>query len=317
MNHQYIKDFMYGTTVASCYILQDFRVGTTKNDTKYLSATLKDNSGTISAKLWSYCDSVSANDVGKIVFVEGSVDIYQNNPQIVLSGIRSITLNDMEGLDDLSALVPMAPIDVDDEMHSISWTIYSMTDEDYKAICQEMINRYEKKFRVFPAAKSVHHSFRSGLLMHTTNMLILAEYIADIYKTHVNRDLLLAGVLLHDIGKIKEFTVSELGLVTDYSIDGKLMGHAIICAEEITEIADKLGTPEEKVRLLKHLILSHHGKPEHGAAVVPVCLEAELLSCIDMLDSRVEIYSEATANISPGEFSPRVYALDKQVLKHQ
>lgn len=317
MNHQYIKDFMYGTTVASCYILQDFRVGTTKNDTKYLSATLKDNSGTISAKLWSYCDSVNANDVGKIVFVEGSVDIYQNNPQIVLSGIRSITLDDMEGLDDLSALVPMAPIDVDDEMHSISWTIYSMTDEDYKAICKEMISRYEKEFRVFPAAKSVHHSFRSGLLMHTTNMLILAEYVADIYKAHVNRDLLLAGVLLHDIGKIKEFTVSELGLVTDYSIEGKLMGHAIICAEEITEIADELGTPEEKVRLLKHLILSHHGKPEHGAAVVPVCLEAELLSCIDMLDSRVEIYSEATANLSTGEFSPRIYALEKQVLKHQ
>ena len=82
-------------------------------------------------------------------------------------------------------------------------------------------------------------------------------------------------------------------------------------------IADKLGTPKEKVRLLKHLILSHHGKPEHGAAVVPVCLEAELLSCIDMLDSRVEIYSEATANLSPGELSPRIYALEKQIYKHQ
>ena len=78
MNHQYIKDFMYGTTVASCYILQDFRVGTTKNDTKYLSATLKDNSGTISAKLWSYCDSVSANDVGKIVFVATSSTDFQH-----------------------------------------------------------------------------------------------------------------------------------------------------------------------------------------------------------------------------------------------
>lgn len=317
MSHMYIKDFVFGATVSDCYIFQDFRVGTTRNATKFLDVTLKYNSGTISAKLWDCCESIGAKDVGGIVLIEGSVGQYQEHLQIKLTQIKSVNTNEVESLGcDISALVPVAPIDVDDAILYLDWIIYSIEDEHYKVICQEMLNRYCEELKYYPAAKSVHHSFRSGLLMHTTNMLYLAEYIAKLYDEEINHDLLLAGVLLHDFGKVKEFTISELGLVTDYSTVGQLMGHSTICAEEIAEVGKLLDVPEDKVLLLKHLILSHHGQPDFGAAVKPMCIEAEFLSCIDMIDSRVEIYAEATATLSAGEFTPRIYALDKRVFKH-
>ena len=318
MCHNFINNLNCGEELADCYIIQDVRVGTTKNDSKYLSVNLKDNSGTIPAIMWNFCDLISEKDEGKTVYVEGTVNCYKDSLQINLAHIQLINPGDLDifGVN-VSDLVPVAPIDVDNTILYLDWIIQSMTDEDYKAICREMLNRYNNEIKVIPAAKSVHHSFRSGLLMHTANMLRLADYVSNIYVEAINRDLFLSGVFLHDFGKIKEFTVSELGLVTDYSTAGQLMGHSTICSEEIDEVGKLLSIPEEKVLLLKHLVLSHHGQPDFGAAVKPMCIEAELLSCIDMIDSRVEIYAEATAPLSAGEFTPKIYALDKRVFKHR
>lgn len=317
MCHNFINNLNCGEVLADCYIIQDVRVGTTKNDSKYLSVTLKDSSGTIPAIMWNFCDLISEKDEGKTVYAEGTVNCYKDSLQIKLAHIQIINPEDlnMYGVN-ISDLVSVAPIDVDNTILYLDWVIQSMTDEDYKAICREMLNRYYNQIKVMPAAKSVHHSFRSGLLMHTANMLRLADYVSNIYSEAINRDLLLSGVFLHDFGKIKEFTVNELGLVTDYSTVGQLMGHSIICAEEIAEVGKLLNISEEKVLLLKHLVISHHGQPEFGAAVKPMCIEAELLSCVDMIDSRVEIYSEATANLDPGEFTAKIFALDKRVFKH-
>ena len=160
--------------------------------------------------------------------------------------------------------------------------------------------------------------FLSGLLMHTLNMLRLADFLAMQYADTVDRSLLLAGTLLHDFGKEQEFTFSDLGLVTDYSTKGQLLGHLVMGAQEVGEAAAQLGIPEEKSVLLQHLLLSHHGEPQFGAAVLPQCAEAELLSLIDQIDSRMEIYREVLAPLKAGEFSQRVFALDnRRVYKHQ
>ena len=128
----------------------------------------------------------------------------------------------------------------------------------------------------------------------------------------------LTGTLLHDFAKEQEFTFSELGLVTDYSTKGQLLGHLVMGAQEVAAIAAELDLPEEKATLLEHLILSHHGQPEFGAAVLPQCAEAELLSLVDQIDSRMEIYREVLAPLKAGEFSQRVFALDnRRVYKHQ
>ena len=139
-------------------------------------------------------------------------------------------------------------------------------------------------------------------------MLRLADFLSGLYGEIIDRSLLLTGTLLHDFAKEKEFTFSGLGLVTDYSLSGQLIGHLVMGAQEVQQCAQELGIPEEKSLLLQHMILSHHGEPEFGAAVRPMCAEAELLSEIDLIDSRMEIYAEALQDLPVGSFSNRIFA---------
>lgn len=192
----------------------------------------------------------------------------------------------------------------------------SAQDADYQAVARTMLERHLEAFRSIPAAKSVHHSFLSGLLMHTSNMLRLVDYLSGLYAGIIDRSLLLTGTLLHDFAKEREFTFSGLGMVTDYSLSGQLIGHLVMGAQEVQQCAESLGLPQEKSLLLQHMILSHHGEPDFGAAVRPMCAEAELLSLIDLVDSRMEIYAEALQELPEGTFSGRIFALDKKIYRH-
>ena len=147
-------------------------------------------------------------------------------------------------------------------------------------------------------------------------MLQTADFLAGMYESVIDRSLLIAGTLLHDFAKCEEFTTSPLGLVTDYSVKGVLLGHLVMGAHEVANVAVSLNIPEEKSVLLQHLILSHHGEPEFGAAVKPMCAESELLSFIDMIDSRMEIYRETLQEVPAGEFSKRIFALDRSIYHH-
>ena len=214
-------------------------------------------------------------------------------------------------------MVPVAPIDVDATMAEVERLINSIADADYRKICSKMMARHKKSLKTIPAAKSVHHGFISGLLMHTATMMKTADFLAGLYGDIIDRSLLLAGIFLHDFAKESEFTFSQLGLVTEYSVKGQLLGHLVMGAQEVANVATELGVPEDKSVLLQHMILSHHGEPEFGAAVKPICAESELLSQIDMLDSRMEIYRENLAQMDPGTFSPRIFALDRKIYRHE
>ena len=304
-----------GIDIDGFYLLKSASVRTTAAGKPFLSAVLADASGTIEAKFWDYRGPIGSADEGKAVWVCGSVSDYRGALQVTLSDLRAAKDGDAV---DLSRLVPVAPIDRKAGYQEIRRLVSSIEDEDYRAICEEMLRRHETALCTIPAAKSVHHSFLSGLLMHTLNMLRLADFLAAQYASTVNRSLLLAGTLLHDFGKQQEFSFSSLGLVTDYSTRGQLLGHLVIGAQEVAALAAQLDMPEEKALLLEHLILSHHGEPEFGAAVLPQCAEAELLSLIDQIDSRMEIYREALEPLRTGEFSPRIFALDnRRIYKHE
>ena len=281
----------------------------------FLTAVLADESGTIEAKVWDYSGPIGERDAGKVIKVRGSVSDYRGALQVTVDKLRLAAEDDHV---DVSRLVRVAPIDRAGAYADITRLVSTLEDADYRAVCEEMLRRHEDAFRTIPAAKSVHHSFLSGLLMHTYNMLRLADFLAAQYADSVDRSLLLAGTLLHDFGKEREFTFSELGLVTDYSTKGQLLGHLVMGAQETAEVAEMLSIPEEKSVLLQHLLLSHHGEPEFGAAVLPQCAEAELLSLIDQIDSRMEIYREALAPLKSGEFSQRIFALDnRRIYKHE
>ena len=210
----------------------------------------------------------------------------------------------------------MAPIDRQAAYRRLEALIDSMEDQDYAAVCHRFLARHGQALQMMPAAKSVHHGFVGGLLMHTVYMLQTAEFLAGLYTEVIDRSLLLAGTMLHDIAKIEEFAVSDLGMVTEYSVKGQLLGHLVMGAQEAAQICGELQIPEEKSVLLQHMLLSHHGQPEFGAAVVPMCAEAELLNYIDNIDAKMEIYRENLEKTQPGTFSPRIFALEKRIYNH-
>ncbi len=308
-----IMDMTLGDDVEGFYILKAAYPKTTASGKPFLSATLSDKTGAIEIKVWDYTSPIASADEGKVVKIRGNVGEYRGTPQITVDRIRLADENDQY---DVSALVPVAPIDVDATMDELKALIASIKDEDYRKVCQIFLEQHYDAWKNTPAAKSVHHGFLSGLLMHTTTMLKIADFLAGLYGDIIDRSLLLAGTFLHDFGKQQEFTLSQLGLVTDYSVKGQLLGHLVMGAQEVAKLAAVIGTPEVKAVLLQHMILSHHGEPEFGAAVKPICAESELLSQIDMIDSRMEIYRETLQDMQVGEVSNRIFALDKRVYKH-
>lgn len=308
-----IADMQVDDSVEGFYVLKNAYPKTASNGKPYLSAVISDKSGIMEIKVWDYPGPITGADAGKVVKLRGEVTEYRGMIQMTVSRIR---LADDRDRYDVSSLLPMAPIDIDETLKFVEAMIASIDDYPYRTVCEEMLRRKADAFRTIPAGKSVHHSFLGGLLMHTANMLRIADFLSGLYPDVIDRSLLIAGTFLHDLAKDEEFALSELGEVTDYSVKGQLIGHLVLGAEEVAEICRELGVSEDRSVLLQHLILSHHGEPDFGAAVRPLCAEAELLSLIDSVDSRMEIYSEAMDGLSDGEFSPKVFALDKKVFRH-
>ena len=304
-----IRNMEIGDEVEGFYILKGAYPKVTANGKPFLNATLSDASGSMEAKVWDYPGPINAADEGKVVKIQGTVTEFRGASQVTIESIR---LTDHY---DVAALVPVAPIDADLALSNVLELLNSIQDEDYKCIALELFRRHKETFQQIPAAKSVHHGFLNGLLMHTGNMMKMADFLAGLYSDSVDRSLLIAGTFAHDLQKETEFARSELGLVTGYSMKGQLLGHLVMGAQE-GQVARELNLPEEKSVLLQHLVLSHHGEPEYGAAVRPICAESELLSYIDQIDSRMEIYREAFDKLEEGEFSNRIFALEKRVYKH-
>lgn len=309
-----VQDMVPGDKVEGFYLLKEAYQKVSSNGKPFLSAVIADKTGTIDVKVWDYSGPVGAQeDIGKVVKIRGDVSEFKGSPQLSLSNVRMALPKDNC---DTSRLVAVAPIDRDETLEKVRTLIASLEDSDYRQVAQRMLETHLEAFRSIPAAKSVHHSFLSGLLMHTANMLQLADFLAGLYPQVIDRSLLLTGTLLHDFAKEIEFQFSELGIVTDYSLKGQLLGHLVMGAQEVSNVCTELGTPEEKNLLLQHMILSHHGEPEFGAAVRPEFAEAELLSYIDLVDSRMEIYSETLPSVPAGSFSGRIFALDKRIYHH-
>ena len=309
-----VKDMVPGDKVEGFYILKEAYQKISSNGKPFLSAVIADKTGTMDVKVWDYAGPVGTQeDVGKIIKIRGDVSEFKGNPQLSLSNIRMALPEDNC---DTVRLVAAAPIDKDETVRKVRTLVDSMEDADYRQVARTMLERHLAAFASIPAAKSVHHSFLSGLLMHTANMMAMADFLSGQYASVIDRSLLLTGTLLHDFAKEIEFRFSDLGIVTDYSVKGQLLGHLVMGAQEVAQVCAELGTPEEKSLLLQHMILSHHGEPEYGAAVKPMFAEAELLSYIDMVDSRMEIYAELLPSVAEGSFSGRVFALDKRIYHH-
>ncbi len=305
-----IADIELGQDLEGFFVLSDAAVKIGSNGSPYLAGKLSDRSGTVDIKIWNYGSTADALPVGGVVKVRGKVTEFMGKPQINVGRIRPAQEGDSY---DLADLVPCAPIDPEAEWAELRTLPDSMEDPDFRAVAEALLERHEDALRTIPAAKSIHHAFRNGLLMHTTSMLRAANFLADLYREVIRRDLLLCGTLAHDLAKEQEFLFSPLGLAADYSPEGQLLGHLYMGAREMDALCRELGVPEEKSLLLQHMILAHHGEAEFGSPIPPQCAEAELLSLVDRIDSRMEIYAETLSGLAPGTFSGKVFALDHKV----
>ena len=274
----------------------------------YLDMTLADRSGSINAKMWD--GTVQPPVAGSIVKVRATGNEFNGRMQLRVERIRPAERADAV---DMSTLIPCAPRDAKEMLAEVVRAADRIADPDLRLITCELLNRAGNQLLTFPAAKQMHHAERSGLLHHTTTMLRAAEAIRGVYP-QLNASLLTAGVIVHDLAKIDEMDADALGLVSDYSVDGKLLGHIVRGVVNIELAAQKTGASRAKALLLQHMVLSHHGVPEYGSPVAPRFPEAEVLNMIDTLDARLYEMDEALGRAMPGGFSEKVWGLDNRQL---
>ncbi len=302
------------------YLLKTASVKTSAKGSQYLALSLCDKSGEIEAKIWDYDPSEGLHEhVGEVIKVRGTVEEYNGKLQLKIENRRLPRPDDKY---DMSQIVPTAPIDVIPTLDSVKDMLDGVQDKTYHAIGQKAFEVMKDWLRTLPAAKGVHHAFIAGLLMHTNDMMRDATMYADRYNLRygdfINKDLLIVGTFCHDMAKRREFTTSGVGLVTEYSTEGQLMGHLVMGSEDIGELAKAAGIPVDakEVTLLRHLILSHHGQREFGACVLPQTVEAEILSQVDMLNARIEVYREELPKIDVGTHSDFIKPLNHSIYRH-
>lgn len=275
----------------------------------YLDLTLSDKTGEINAKLWDYHEEVQGIfEAGTIVKVRGSVAPYNGVDQLRIEKIRKAIPSD--GVDP-SEFVPSADLSGEQLYNELIMIAQNLESDEIKSIVLEIYKEYKDKLIFWPAAFRLHHAIRGGLLYHTLSIVRLAQSVCRIYPS-VNADLLIAGAMLHDIAKTDEFIVNDAGTASGYSLEGNLVGHLAKGAMIIGTVAERLSTSEETKLLLQHMVLSHHGEPEFGAAVRPMFLEAELLSELDLMDSRIYELTESIGNVATGEYTNKMWALDNR-----
>lgn len=316
-NHINISDLREGQTVQELFLIDSIRPSVTRQGNNFYFAEVKDATGKMSAVCWEPDGSITEAQNGTVIAAIGTVGSYNGQLQFCIeSAVPAEPADVCE--DVLNALVPSASIDREEYTQALAGFISSIQDGEIRDICEyTLCCCWWEQFTAYPAAKSCHHAFRYGLLMHTVDMARMADQLLLLKPGCVNRDLLIAGILLHDVGKVQEFEVSPVtGLVTGYTTDGNLVGHAVIGAQLIEEAAAVVGARSEVVQLLKHMVLAHHGDPSCGAAKEPATIEAELLHDLDLLDSRRQIYVENLALTPEGEFSGRIFALGRPIYHH-
>ena len=262
---------------------KDLRSG--RSGSEYLDLILQDASGEIRAKVFQDVDTLKQEfDAGEFVKVQGRTNLFHGHLEIILDKIRRV-MADRDRADGFREddCILSAPRPVEEMWAELTGRLQAVSHPELRALLEQIVNQHGERLRVWPAARQVHHSYRSGLLEHILKIMEVADSMASAYGA--NRDLVVAGALLHDIGKLYELSYSG---ATEYSVEGNLMGHITIGVRMLREAASAVpGFPPELELQLAHLILSHHGALELGSPVKPMTTEAFILAAADDLDAKL------------------------------
>jgi len=305
-----ISDLKAGENINGIYLLKNAELKLSSTKKTYLDIVFSDNTGSIPAKWWDTGETDYMSLIqNKLYYVNARVDSWKDSLQL---NIIRIKLADEEDQKHIADFVPAAPLSPEDMLEEIYLYVSRIKKAEIRSLVMTILDQKEEKLKYYPAAKSLHHAVRSGLLYHIVRMLRCGEALCSVYEG-INTDLLFAGIILHDLAKIGELISNELG-IAEYSKQGQFLGHIIMGVEEVDRAGKMVGASEETMLLIKHMIVSHHYEAEFGSPKKPLFLEAELLHHIDMIDARVYDYQNATKDIAPGEFSEQVWSMDKRCI---
>lgn len=284
---KYLADVREGDQVVEVYLCADKQVLKTRAGKTYYSVRLQDKSGIGDAKIWDLNDGIHEFSAGDYIKVDCTVVSFQGSVQYNIRRLRVAS----EGEYDPKEYVPASEYDIETMYKEFVGFINEMQDPWLNKLAKAFFvddKAFADRFKKHSAAKAVHHAFYGGLLEHTLGMLRLARFMSDSYPV-LNRSLLYAGTMFHDIGKLKE--LSDFPIIT-YTDEGQLIGHIVMGVEWMSEKIRAIpGFPKELENMVKHMIIAHHGELEYGSPKKPGLIEAVALHYIDNMDAKMKTFT--------------------------
>ena len=270
MKNRYLKDLRTNEEFDDFFIIKQIAIKTGSNRKHYLDLTLGDKSGEISAKKWDISDeevqSLDRYKIGEVIKIRAKVNEWNQLKQLVVTRIRKPNSEDEIKIEDYIKAAPFPP----EEMYEfILTTAMKMSDKDLKQLCVMNLESNRDKFMYYPAAAKNHHAEKSGLLWHITRMLKSGMKLCEVYD-FLDRDMVTAGVILHDIEKLTEIKSDEMGVSEGYSFEGQMLGHIVQGVKLLDAQMIELGFSDEKRIMVDHMILAHHYEPEFGSPKRPL-----------------------------------------------
>ncbi|GED72199.1 3'-5' exoribonuclease YhaM [Brevibacillus reuszeri] len=303
---KYLNDYTEGERVVAFCLVKNKEAGVASNQSEYLNLELGDRSGTLMAKLWDVnAEMKDAIAVKTVVKIDAVVQLYRGKKQLVIQRIRPASASDEVMME---SLIPVSPVPVDELWDKLEQKISSLQSATLKAIINEALadGEIRERIRQYPAGVRMHHNYYHGLLEHIVSLLTAAERLLPLYP-QVDRDVLYATCIMHDIGKLYELSDP---VAPDYTTPGQLIGHLVMGVEIVSSICRKLDIPmgDAEVLHLKHCILSHHGEVENGwgSAVSGKTPTAVLFHYLDQIDSKMNALGQTLADM--GEDDEWAYA---------
>lgn len=309
MKKQFVKDLIVGNKVDDVFFIRSRRQLKKHDGSKFLIIELVDRSGVILGKIWDGVDEFYAETTpGNFAKIQGDVTEYNGETQITILSINRVAEQDVAPKDFIAG----SRFDIETMYVELMDYINAIPDSDYRKLLNNIFSNSDisQKFKMAPASTGIHHAYLGGLLEHTLFMLRLAQSVQHVYP-EIDFSLLVAGIIVHDIGKIKEYNYDKAISHTD---EGYLIGHIVIGYEIVKREIDKIPDfSEDKKQLLLHIILSHHGQREFGSPTTPKFAEAYLVHALDNLDARLMMYREVTENAQGAKWSDYHQFLETKV----
>jgi 3'-5' exoribonuclease len=309
-----IGELADGVDVTACYVVHEKRRAETRNNKPYLKLTLGDRTGLIDGYVWDDADRWEPLcQPEQFIGVRGKVSVYQDRLQLRIEMMEPLEIGPTE----MALLLPASPRDAETMNRELDALIASVQDVPLRSLLRRCLGRSTQlgqMFRVHPAAKRNHHAYLGGLLEHSVSVATTCARLTEHYHEQgftVDRDLLIAGALLHDFGKLRELS----GMPSPgYTTEGKLLGHIVLGMHMVQHEADKTGDlAPDRLMLLLHLIASHQGKPEWDSPKVPQLVEAVILHYADDLDAKLNQIRSLIDGVAPGEWSGYDRSLERSV----